>query len=145
MRRLLPLAVVFVLTACTPGQFLRYVDAKLSGDPTRSAQADIAAESYLAQRAQLTAGRPCPDWYDWAVEAGFRPDQWSVVSRLMAAESGCTPTAYNSSGATGLMQVLKSWAGSCGGVPADLFDPAFNLACAHHVYEAQGYSAWSTF
>ena len=45
----------------------------------------------------------------------------------------------------GLMQVMPMWADDCGGIPADLFDPTFNLRCALHVHGVQGWPAWSTY
>ena len=49
---------------------------------------------------------------------------------VMAAESGGNPNAYNPSGASGLMQILASWADNFGYVAGDLFDPSVNLEIA---------------
>src|SRR4249919_3941193 len=88
---------------------------------------------------------PCREWVGSTRAAGFDDDQIAVVHRLMQRESGCDPNAHNPSGASGLMQVMPMWADDCGGLPGDLFDPNFNLRCAHHVYETQGWHAWSTY
>ena len=87
----------------------------------------------------------CAQWYDEAMAAGFSDDQWPTVDRIMYRESMCQPGAYNRSGASGLMQIMPMWADDCGGSRQDLFDPAFNLRCAVHVKNVQGWDAWSTY
>jgi len=82
----------------------------------------------------------CPDWYTTALDAGFTPEQWPTVDRLMWCESKCQPAAYNRSGASGLMQVMPMHHHG-----RDPFDPATNLVMAHEVYERQGWRAWSCY
>ncbi len=72
-------------------------------------------------------------------------DVWRVLC-LMAHESGGNERAYNpSSGASGLMQVLASWADNFGYVPSDLFDPSVNLAIARKLRDDGGWSHWSPY
>src|SRR5262245_35391682 len=81
---------------------------------------------------------PCAEWGPTALAAGWPAEEWPTVARVMECESGCQPRAYNRSGASGLMQVLKRWAPEL-----DLFDPATNLAVALDVWHRQGWQAWS--
>ena len=60
----------------------------------------------------------------------YFPDDLDLVLCVMAAESGGNPNAYNPSGASGLMQILASWAPVFGYTAGDLFDPAINLEIA---------------
>jgi hypothetical protein len=63
---------------------------------------------------------------------------------LIAAESGGNPDARNpSSGATGLLQVLPSWASVFGYEPVDLFDPNVNLEISALLYADGGWGHWS--
>lgn len=80
----------------------------------------------------------CGEWWELAAEVGWPEGELPTMDRVMWCESKCQPHAYNRSGASGLMQVLKSWA------PADdLFDPTTNLATALRVWQRQGWRAWS--
>lgn len=65
----------------------------------------------------------------------FPADQVDRALRVMACESGGDPNAYNPSGASGLMQVLASWADNFGYRPTDLFDPAINLQVARYLWD----------
>ena len=71
-------------------------------------------------------------------------DVWRVLC-LMAHESGGNPSAYNPSGASGLMQILASWADNFGYVPNDLFNPSINLAIARKLYDDGGWSHWNPY
>ena len=63
---------------------------------------------------------------------------------LIAAESGGNPDARNpSSGASGLLQVLPSWASVFGYKSSDLFDPAINLEISAALYADGGWGHWS--
>jgi hypothetical protein len=90
-----------------------------------------------------TLGGSCSEWSDDALRVGWTAEQWSTLSYIMARESGCNPSAYNASGASGLLQIMPMWAGPCGG--GSLFDPWFNLSCGLYVYGQQGWGAWSTY
>lgn len=76
------------------------------------------------------------------VAAYFPADQVDRALRVMACESGGDPNAYNPSGATGLMQVLASWADNFGYQPADLFDPDINLHVASLLWADGGWGHW---
>lgn len=87
------------------------------------------------------AGSPCPEWFGLFLETGWPEDQWPTAARVMRCESGCSPAAYNRSGASGLMQVMPSWF-----APGDdPFDPTTNLAVALAVWHRQGWRAWSCY
>lgn len=106
-----------------------------------------AQQAYVAP-APVSSGNArgrCSQWYDEAMAAGFSDAQWPTVDRIMWRESNCQPGAYNRSGASGLMQIMPMWADDCGGSRSDLFDPQFNLNCAVHIKNAQGWGAWSTY
>jgi len=63
---------------------------------------------------------------------------------LMQHESGGNPNAQNSSsGASGLMQVLPSWAGKFGYSESDLFNPDVNLSISKALYDDGGWGHWS--
>jgi hypothetical protein len=81
----------------------------------------------------------CAQWEQTALDAGWTLEQWPTVDRVMWCESKCEPDAYNRSGASGLMQVLRRWFAA----GEDPFDPATNLAVALRVWHAQGWRAWS--
>jgi soluble lytic murein transglycosylase-like protein len=73
--------------------------------------------------------------YGWDVE---------IALCLMSYESGGNPNAQNrSSGASGLMQVLPSWADNFGYTPADLFIPEVNLSISYALYLDGGWNHWS--
>lgn len=76
------------------------------------------------------------------VAAYFPADQVDHALRVMACESGGNPWAYNRSGASGLMQVLASWADNFGYQPSDLFDPDINLYVASLLYYDGGWGHW---
>lgn len=79
--------------------------------------------------------RPLVSTYGWNVD---------IALCLMQAESGGNPDAQNpSSGASGLMQVLPSWADNFGVTPADLFDPVTNLNISYALYQDGGWGHWS--
>mmetsp|Transcript_11328 Transcript_11328/g.39468 ORF Transcript_11328/g.39468 Transcript_11328/m.39468 type:complete len:560 (-) Transcript_11328:178-1857(-) len=83
------------------------------------------------------------------VEATFSHDHnvWLCIAH---AESSYEPHARNPSGATGLFQIMPSHCGEpgCpghGNCVHDLEDPQVNARCAKHVYESQGFGAWTTY
>lgn len=76
------------------------------------------------------------------VAAYFPPEEVDRALRIMACESGGNPNAYNPSGASGLMQVLASWADNFGLVPSQLFDPATNLQVARYLWDDGGWGHW---
>lgn len=72
----------------------------------------------------------------------FPSDQVDRTLLVMACESGGNANAYNPSGASGLMQVLSSWADNFGYVPTQLFDPSINLYVASLLYYDGGWGHW---
>ena len=65
---------------------------------------------------------------------------------LMTEESGGNPMARNpATSASGLMQVMPSWAGMFGLQTDDLFDPNVNLWVSRQILQIQGWEAWSPY
>lgn len=138
-------ALVVTSTACTDGQMAWWTAKIQAAEATPDPADDIQVQQEIAA-IPPEPETPCKEWYWHAMEAGFTDAQWrEPLSRIMFRESHCQPGAHNPSGASGLTQVMPMWADDCGGVPSDLFDPAFNLRCAHHVWEVSGWGAWSTY
>ena len=72
-------------------------------------------------------------------------DVWRVLC-LMAHESVGNELAYNPSGASGLMQILASWADDFGYVPTDLFNPSVNLFIARQLRDSKaGWNHWNPY
>jgi len=157
MKKLIGLgAVCLALLGCTPTQVAWHVSHLTAiaqeTDPAKKQELqsdyDQVVANYQATYDEATTGHPCEQWFDLAMEAGFTPEQWKEpVSRIMNRESGCNPSAQNSSSsAAGLMQELEMWLDDCGGTThSDFYDPAFNLNCAYHIYTIQGWQAWATY
>lgn len=138
-------ALVVSTAACTPGQVAFWMNARAAVEATPDPADDIALQAAF-EALPDTPQTSCAQWFWHAMEAGFTYDQWMYpLSGIMRKESMCNPGAHNGSGATGLTQVMPMWADDCGGVPADLYDPLFNLECAKHVYDVSGWGAWSTY
>ena len=74
--------------------------------------------------------------------AAYFPEQVDFALLVISCESGGNPNAYNPSGASGLFQVLASWADNFGYTPAHLFDPAINLQIARALYDDGGWGHW---
>lgn len=65
---------------------------------------------------------------------------------VVRKESGCTDTAYNPSGASGLFQLLGHQDlldQVCPGVPSAAFDPTCNAKAARLLYDGSGWSPWA--
>lgn len=78
------------------------------------------------------------------VGAYFPADQINLALAVMRCESGGNPAAYNNSfGASGLMQVLASWADNFGYTPSQLFDPSVNLHVASILFYDGGWRHWN--
>jgi hypothetical protein len=152
MKRITALAVLalVVLTACTPAQGARWLADWIGASPEKQAMMIQAKEGYEATKAEATAGLHCEEWYDFAIEAGFTPEQWKEpVARVMWRESMCNPNADNSSStADGLMQIVRgTWLSSCPDLPyAMRYDPQTNLDCAYRVSGGGHYwRPWVTY
>lgn len=161
MKKIL-LAILLVLaTGCTQFQGQWHIDhltaIQNEADPAKKQQLqneyNTIVAGYQAFHDQATAGLPCPEYFDMAIAAGFSVSQWrNPMARIMNAESGCNPRAQNnSSSAAGLMQELWQWADDCAAVNGTdiakehFYDPWWNIQCAKHVYDVQGWPAWSTY
>jgi len=65
---------------------------------------------------------------------------------IMAAESGCDPSAVNTANSdgstdTGLMQI-----NSIHGIDSEtLMNPTANVRAAYRIYQSQGLKAWTSF
>lgn len=143
-RTLVVILAALLLTGCTLGQRLRYAQAHLDG---HGAQADAAAQAYFAEKAAATAGKPCPEWYDTAMEAGWTPQQWAwPLADVMYGESRCNPGADSPlSTARGLMQILRGWTGACGITYEQLHDALTNLRCALLIQRSGGWDDWEVY
>ncbi len=86
-------------------------------------------------------GSDVEQWRD-LVRKWFPASAVETMLCLMQHESGGNPDAYNSSGASGLFQVMPRWFEIYGGDP---FDPENNAKVAARVYEQQGFSAWNPY
>src|SRR5215212_7114900 len=128
-RALVALALLLGLAACTPNQ-VAFWTAWHDTDPA-------AADAFL--RDSWHPRGHCAQWYGYAIEAGFTDAEWDTVDRLMWAESRCDPDARNSSGASGLMQVMPEWFPKYGYAVADRFDPMVNLTVARAVQSCCGW------
>jgi len=153
--------MLVLATGCTPFQALWHQtmlgEIAQQTDPAKKQELqdyyNYVVSNYQAWHDDATAGHPCEQWFDLAMEAGFTVEQWkNPMSRIMNAESGCNPRAQNSSSsAAGLMQELAMWLDDCNGLfggtgtREDFYNPWWNLQCAHHIWEVQGWPAWSTY
>lgn len=138
------------LAACTPNQQSRFWMAVLGG---HEAEARAAADQYGAVKAAQTAGRPCADAYDYAIEAGFKPEQWSTLSYLCWRESQDTLTAVSSTHDYCWWQINRAAHQSRliaegivdGSITELLYDPQKCANAAFDVWSRAGYGAWSTY
>ncbi len=91
-----------------------------------------------------SAGGRCVGWEGLLAE---HSPGWSIerMSRIMWRESRCQPGAHNKSGASGLLQVMRSHCGWLVGAvgPCDLFDAEYNVRAAAALWLRQGYRAWA--
>lgn len=151
MRRITAaIALAFALSACTPAQMAWYSAFHDAGGDAAAA-IDATVAQYAAERDAATAGRLCVDWYDYAIEVGFTPEQWAEpISRIMWRESRCNPGAVGPTDDWGIMQIHGPWVGALcsAGIAcsrAELLDPSVNLRAAFYVYGVQGWRAWMAY
>lgn len=160
-------ALATSVTACTPTQIEKWVEWHAE-DPaaaqewvandcgelcTNDANHDGVVDRQAAQRTEQiassggssasSAGR-CVGYE--GLLAAHSPG-WNVeqMSRIMYRESRCNPGAYNRSGATGLLQVLKShcgWLSSRVG-PCNLTSPDYNIRAAAELWRNGGSNHWA--
>lgn len=137
--------LAIALIGCTPEER----NAWLQWEAVDPVAANVFRDTYIAEHAAEVAVEAiygqCGEWHDLAISVGWPEDHWTTLNRVMFGESNCLATAYNRSGATGLLQIMPGWAPKCGGVQSDLFDPTFNLSCGLLVLAEQGWTAWSAY
>lgn len=123
-----------------PDQLVAYLRLR-AAHPCREATWTAACEAPRTQEATATpkpAPRPAPASVEaWrpliAAHFGAYTDE---ALRVVACESGGDPNAQHPrSKATGLFQVLPSWAPRFGTTPDGLFDPATNVAIAKALFD----------
>lgn len=95
----------------------------------------------------------CGEWYETAIEAGWQPEEWENLSRIMFRESRCQPDACSKSTSglkcrdAGLMQInqihTKFIAQLGQSFPDSMLDPSLNLAFARRLYEGSGWKPWT--
>ena len=163
MRRLLALVALTTMTACTPAQLATL--ERLYGDlPDRKVLALPDAPGTLPDGSTLhldgrisrpvaPAGSSCPQHYGAALAAGWRPNEWANLDRIMYRESRCDPMAHNNNHATrddsrGLVQINllahRSWVGPMIGWDfSRLHDPVTNLRVARTLYLKCGWGPWT--
>ncbi len=172
MRRIilgvLALAVVLISSGCTPRQAAAWREW-YRNDPIEATAfletdtfAELSQPAAAAQRAErLDPPAPEADNSDDSGDSGssngrcvgyegmlarYSPG-WDVqkMSRIMYRESRCNPGAYNPSGATGLLQVLKSHCGwlapRIGG--CNLTSASYNIRAGAELWKNGGYSHWA--
>jgi hypothetical protein len=158
---LLFIPLIAMTSACTPRQAAAW-RAWHSADPVE-AEAFLASDAFseISQPAQASAQAERLDppssggssassngrcvGYEGLL-AQYSPG-WSVerMSRIMYRESRCNPGAYNPSGATGLLQVLKS---HCGWLaprvgPCNLTNASYNIRASAELYRNGGSDHWA--
>lgn len=77
------------------------------------------------------------------IHSVFPEDAWDMAETVASRESGGNPLAYNSSGASGIFQIMPSTAEGIGGDADRLFDAAYNIALAAKLYDLQGWAPWA--
>ena len=86
-------------------------------------------------------GNNVTQWTD-LILVYFPQEDLDRVFCIMGYESGGNPNAYNLSGASGLMQIMASWAPRFGYTAGDLFNPAVNLQIAKALRD-ETWSHWN--
>jgi hypothetical protein len=105
-----------------------------------------AARAAAARAAQSTAsyGGGVERWRGLALEVGWSEAELPTLLRIIRAESGGNPRAFNaSSRCSGLLQLHPCWWD--GRWSFDPFDPRLNLAYGLKVKRLSGWSAWVTY
>ena len=80
--------------------------------------------------------------YEGQIRAAFgSAGDWAM--HIVQRESGCTASAYNRSGASGLFQLLGHQdLINAAGPGGSAFDPACNIAAAKMLYDSSGRAPW---
>ena len=97
----------------------------------------------LPEPVDISASARCPQWWQLAVDAGWRQSLLPTLDYLMWRESRCDPASHNTDdpmgGSRGLVQIngfWTPWLADRGIVrrSAGLFDPYRNLRAALAIY-----------
>lgn len=106
----------------------------------RAEQRRIAREKAAERRAVIYGG----PWGALAVSVGWSEEELPTLRRIIEAESGGNPRAYNSSsGCAGLLQLHPCWYNDYWHF--DPYDPRLNLLYGLKVKRMYGWSQWSTY
>ena len=161
---------IVMLASCTPIQLEKYSEKTginftqeqidlLTSLPDKSIEvgADTIHPNGKVETSSAPSGSKCPEHYDEAMQAGWSPNDWSKLDKIIWRESRCQPDVYNGRGrdnSYGLMQLNmkahRKWVGPL--VDWDftrLYDPLTNLTIARELYnkaEAHygcGWKPWS--
>lgn len=161
----LAIAVVLAASGCTPRQVAAWkqwnrTDPEAAQNFLESGINNTAAPASQAERLDPPAAVPVEDAPSGGSSASsggrcvgyegmlaqYSPG-WDVqrMSRIMYRESRCNPGAHNSSGATGLLQVLKS---HCGWLaprigPCNLTSASYNIRAGAELWKNGGSAHWA--
>ena len=104
----------------------------------------------------------CPQYWQTALQVGWRKNQLATLDKIMFRESRCNPLAFNSKdpmgGSRGLVQINGFWTPwlkergvlSPPKASQGLFSPTVNLLSALHIYNygvdryGDGWGPWGT-
>ena len=115
----------------------REPDIQVAGDPIEEITEPVPP-------ADTGMGSDVEQWRGLVTEYFGDVGGVEVALCLMSHESGGNQNATNpSSGASGLMQVLPSWADVFGVTRDALYDPATNLSISRALYDDGGWGHWS--
>ena len=134
-----------------------YVSSSDTLPPTTTTTLPDLSGIDFVQLARLTYGT-CGEYYDTAIRAGWTPEEWPKLQKIMYRESRCLPDACSQSDSGrvcrdwGLMQINEySWRRHIiaqGYKMADMHNPYSNLKFARWIYELEvsnggtGWGAW---
>jgi len=112
----------------------------------RRAEARARQERYEARWVRRWVGRygeRVGRWADDAIRAGWPEAQLWTLGRIIRAESGGNPRAYNPSGCGGLLQLSRYWYADKWHF--DPYRPDLNLRYGLRVWRLCGWRAWVTY
>ena len=150
------IALLTLSSACTPQQMATWERltkttitneakdtlSKIPDQPFNTIYGTINTDGTVTPY-EIPANSKCPQWYGAAMIAGWSPDQWVRLDRIMWRESHCNPGVYNgvkrdsSYGLTQLnMKAHKKWVGPLVyGNFDSLYDPVVNLTIARQLFD----------
>jgi hypothetical protein len=135
------LTIVLIFVAGTPEHISP--EAIRMENEAAVVEEEVTTEEFSAPRGDWSGS--VEEWRP-LVAGHFPPEAVETALCLMQLESGGDPGAQNpSSGASGLFQVLPSWADNFGVTPDDLFVPEVNTYIARQLYDDGGWNHWSPY